>query len=170
MRRRMYLLAAALSVLVALAIASVGESRRAVWTEAELSQLAGLSLDQLPALPPDASNRVADDPRAAELGQRIFFDTRFSGNGEVACASCHLPGKQFQDGTRLGKGVGTTDRRTMTVIGAAHSPWQFWDGRKDSQWAQALGPLESAVEHGGDRTQYVHLATRHYRAEYEALF
>ena len=23
-----------------------------------------------------------------------------------------------------------------------------WDGRADSQWAQALGPLESAAEHG----------------------
>ena len=41
----------------------------------------------------------------------------------------------------LAQGVGTTNRRTMTIVGTAYSPWLFWDGRKDSQWAQALGPL-----------------------------
>ncbi|WP_246312536.1 cytochrome-c peroxidase [Pseudaquabacterium terrae] len=144
---------------------------RAFWSESELSALRGLWIGSLKPLPPDPSNRVADDPRAAEFGQRLFFDTRLSGNGKVSCASCHAPGKQFQDGTPLAtKGLGTTDRRTMTIIGTAHSPWQFWDGRKDSQWSQALGPLESAVEHGGNRAQLAHLAARHHRTEYEALF
>ena len=58
----------------------------------------------------------------------------------------------------------------MSVTGTAYSPWLFWDGRADSQWAQALGPLESAVEHGGDRTQYAHLVASAYRREYEAVF
>src|SRR3982751_879393 len=107
MSRSMYLLAAALTALAALTFASLGASQRKTWSEAELAQLAGLSLDRLPPLAPDPSNRVADDPRAAELGQRIFFDTRFSANGRVACATCHAPDKQFQDGTSLGKGVGT---------------------------------------------------------------
>ena len=35
----------------------------------------------------------------------------------------------------------------MSPVGAAYSPWLFWDGRKDSLWAQALGPLEAEVEH-----------------------
>lgn len=169
MKRRIPLCIGAL-VAVLLAMVAAAKSPRIAWSEAELSQLRGLWIGSLKPLPPDPSNRVADDPRAAELGQRIFFDTRFSANGKVSCASCHLPDKQFQDGTALAQGVGTTDRRTMTVIGTAHSPWQFWDGRKDSQWSQALGPLESAVEHGGNRTRYAHLAAEHYRAEYEALF
>jgi cytochrome c peroxidase len=140
------------------------------WTPAEREQVVGLSLAALGPLPADPSNRVADDLRAAEFGQRVFFDKRLSSNGEVACATCHLPGKVFQDGTPLAKGVGTTNRRTMGVIGSARSPWQFWDGRKDSLWAQALGPLESPVEHGGDRMQYARIVADHYRAEYEALF
>jgi cytochrome c peroxidase len=140
------------------------------WTTQELEHIQALSIGRLPPVPADPSNRVADDARAAELGHRLFFDKRFSGNGEVACATCHLPGQQFQDGTALAKGMGTTDRRTMSIIGTAHSAWQFWDGRKDSQWAQALGPLESPVEHGGDRTQYAHLMAEHYKADYEALF
>jgi cytochrome c peroxidase len=143
---------------------------RAAWSSEELAQLRGLSLTQLPPLPPDPSNRYGDDPLAAALGQRLFFDTRLSVDGTVACATCHLPSEQFQDGVPLGRGVGTTTRRTMPLAGVAYSPWLFWDGRKDSLWAQALGPLESPVEHGGSRAQYVHVIARHYRAEYEALF
>ena len=29
----------------------------------------------------------------------------------------------------------------MPIVGAGYSTWLFWDGRKDSLWAQALGPL-----------------------------
>jgi cytochrome c peroxidase len=158
------------SAVIAACVLTAFTQPRAAWSDAELATLRGLWIGSLPPLAPDPSNRVADDARAAALGQRVFFDTRFSADGKVACATCHLPDKLFQDGTPLAQGVGKTDRRTMTVIGSAHSPWQFWDGRKDSQWAQALGPLESAVEHGGNRTQYAHLVARHYRTEYEALF
>jgi cytochrome c peroxidase len=121
-------------------------------------------------VPADPSNRYADDSTAARLGQHLFFDTRLSSNGKVSCASCHLPAQDFQDGKPLADGVGTTSRRTMPIAGTAYSPWQFWDGRADSQWSQALGPLESAVEHGGDRTQYAHLVAADYRALYEAVF
>jgi cytochrome c peroxidase len=143
---------------------------RPEWSAEELSTLRGLWIGSLPALPPDPSNKIADDPRAIALGRQLFFDTRLSVNGKVACASCHLPALGFQDGTPLGHGVGTTTRRTMPIAGAAYSPWLFWDGRKDSLWAQALGPLESPVEHGGSRTQYAHLIEQQYRDQYQALF
>jgi cytochrome c peroxidase len=140
------------------------------WTDAELATLVSLSIDSLPPLPPDPTNAYAEDLEAASLGQRIFFDRRFSSNGEVACATCHQPEKHFTDDLSLSQGVGTTNRHSMTIVGTAYSPWLFWDGRKDSQWAQALGPLESVVEHGGSRTQYAHLIDEHYREDYEAVF
>jgi cytochrome c peroxidase len=162
-------------VLAALAIVAAGALAFALWprpqwSKGELATLRGLSLASLPPLGPDPSNRFADDPRAATLGQRLFFDKRLSVDGTVACATCHIPAQQFQDGTALGRGVGTTDRRTMPLAGIAYSPWLFWDGRKDSLWSQALGPLESPVEHGGTRAQYARLIARQYRGEYEALF
>ena len=129
-----------------------------------------LSLDALPPLPRDPSNRWADDRAAASLGERLFFDTRLSSNGRVSCGTCHDPKRGFQDGLPVARGVGTTDRRTMPIAGTAHSPFLFWDGRKDSQWSQALGPLESPVEHGGSRTQYAHVVARHYRGDYERVF
>src|SRR4029453_7619516 len=129
-----------------------------------------LTLDKLEDLAPDPSNRVADDTMAARFGRQLFFDERLSSNGKGSCASCHAPERDVQDGTPVAKGVGVTGRRTMPIAGTAHSPWLFWDGRADSQWAQALGPLESAVEHGGSRTQYAHVVAELYRAEYEVVF
>jgi cytochrome c peroxidase len=136
----------------------------------EVEALRSLWLGSLPDVPGDPSNRVADDPSAASLGAAIFADTRFSANGEVSCATCHRPELHFTDGLPRAQGIGETARKTMTVVGTAYSPWLFWDGRKDSQWAQALAPMEDAAEHGGNRGMYAHLVAEHYRAEYEAIF
>ena len=41
------------------------------------------------------------DPAVAELGKRLFYDTRLSGDATLACASCHQPDKAFTDGEAL---------------------------------------------------------------------
>ena len=161
--RLMLKLAGCATLAIALVAALAG--RRDQWSTEERETLKSLSLASLGPLPADPSNKFADDARAAALGEKLFSDTRLSGNGKVSCATCHLPQKEFQDGTPLGHGVGTTGRRTMPVAGTAHGAWFFWDGRTDSQWSQALGPLESAAEHGGSRTQYAHVVGAHYRGE-----
>ncbi len=140
------------------------------FTDDEKRVIASLSLSALPPLPPNPSNRYADDPAAAALGEALFFDTGFSRDGTVSCATCHIPERQFQDDLPLARGIGTTARRTMPIAGTAYSPWQFWDGRKDSLWSQALGPLEDANEHGGDRTAFAHRMAARYRQSYEAVF
>ncbi len=142
------------------------------WTAAESDLLRSLWIGSLPPLPADPSNAAADDPRAARLGQRLFFDTRLSANGAVACATCHQPERLFTDGLDVAQGVARGERHTMGLVGAAYSPWMFWDGRKDSLWAQALAPLESPAEHSGNRLQFVKLlaSDEHYQAEYTVLF
>lgn len=139
-------------------------------SEDEKKTVVSMSLAALPPLPADPTNRHADDPRAQALGTALFFDTAMSANGEVACATCHKSESGFQDGVPRGRGIGTTDRRTMPLAGIAYSPWFFWDGRKDSLWSQALGPMEEPREHGGTRAFYAHLIERKYRGEYEAIF
>ena len=160
----------AMCLVAAAGVAAGATSQSQSWSQEERQLLATLTISALEPLSPDASNRVAGDPRAVALGQRLFFDTRLSSNGKVSCATCHDPAREFQDGIALARGVGTTDRRTKPIASTAHSPWHFWDGRKVSQWAQALGPLESPVEHGGSRTQYVHVVAAHYRDAYEKIF
>nr|WP_255500821.1 cytochrome c peroxidase [Caulobacter sp. 17J80-11] len=122
------------------------------------------------APPADPSNRVADDPAAARLGEALFSDARLSANGKVSCASCHQPDRAFTDARPTGRGIGAGARRTMPVAPAAYSPWQFWDGRADSLWAQALGPVENPVEHGFTRTEVARVVAAHYRGPYESLF
>lgn len=140
------------------------------WSATEVNVLASLRLSQLPATPTDPSNAVEGAPAAVDLGRQLFNDTRFSKNQAVSCASCHDARKQFQDGLPVGRGVSTGSRRTMPIVGSGHSPWLFWDGRKDSLWAQALGPLEDAAEHGGNRARYAQLIKAHYRSAYEGVF
>ena len=140
----------------------------APWTEVELALMQSLSPP--PELPPSPTNAVADDPKAATLGQRLFFDTRLSGDGTVSCASCHVPSLYFTDGRRFGLGLDETGRHVPTVIGAQWQPFLFWDGRADSVWAQALGPLEAENEHGMTRLSVARAVYTHHRAEYEALF
>ena len=164
--------ALAAAILVAVGWWQFGPQKPAAWTEADLVTLQSLSLDNLPPLAPDPSNAVADNPQAAEFGHRLFFDTRLSANGTVACATCHQPDRRFTDGLPKGRGLGLSGRNTRSIVGTAYSPWQYWDGRRDSQWAQALSPLEDPAEHGGDRMAFVRFISEDadYRADYETLF
>ncbi len=142
------------------------------FTDAEKKVVASLSLTALGELPSDPSNAVADNPLAAKLGHGLFFDTRLSGNQSVACATCHQPAKSFTDGLPLAVGTSVGPRHTPSLVGVAYSPWFYWDGRKDSQWAQALAPLEADHEHNTDRTRIVSLVSQdpHYQELYSQVF
>ncbi|CAN2534083.1 hypothetical+protein [Methylocapsa aurea] len=54
-----------------------------------------------------------DNPMSEEkfqLGRHLFYDKRLSGNGTIACASCHLQERAFTDGRVVG--VGSTGEKT----------------------------------------------------------
>ena len=142
------------------------------WSGSEAALIASLSLSALPPAPADPGNAVADDGIAAELGHRLFFDPRLSSNGAVSCASCHRPELDFSDGLPIAVGVGVGQRHTPGLIGLSHSPWFYWDGRRDSQWAQALAPLETHFEQGAGRGAIVRLLAEddEYRRLYNVLF
>jgi cytochrome c peroxidase len=140
------------------------------WSDGEKAVIRTLWVKSLPPPPKNPSNAWSDDPSAAALGEKFFNDTRFSGNEKVSCATCHRSDYSFTDSFPLAHGMGTTGRRTMPMIGMAYQSWFFWDGRKDSLWSQALGPIESPVEHGFTRTLCYLLIRDHYRAEYEKVF
>ncbi|MBL8583988.1 MAG: methylamine utilization protein [Rhizobiaceae bacterium] len=142
----------------------------APFNEKERATIVSLSLSALKPLPPDPTNAYADQPGAAALGATLFFDTRLSRDGNVSCGTCHKIDRHFQDDLPLGVGVSTNNRRTMPLAGVAWSPFLFWDGRRDSLWAQALTPLEDAREHAGNRAAYAHFIAGHFRERYERIF
>lgn len=170
MKRRLASILTVLLLILVVFLAWNRRPRRDAWAPAQIAVLESLWLGRLGPLPADPSNRVADDPRAVDLGHRLFFDPRLSWDGTVSCATCHRPELAFTDGLPRGKALGEVDRNTRSIVGSAYSPWLFWDGRKDSLWAQALDPLEHEAEHGGTRLQYAHVIAQNYREDYEDLF
>jgi len=161
---------AALACAVLLCVGNARAMDLHTWTDDQKAVLKSLWLGSLGPMPEDASNRYAADPGAAALGRKLFFDIRLSGNLKVSCATCHPANLNFADNLPLAHGMGTTSRRTMPLIAPGYATWLFWDGRKDSLWAQALGPIESPVEHGFTRTQCASVIIGNYREEYERIF
>jgi cytochrome c peroxidase len=162
------------------------------FTTEERSALAGLRYDDR-APPPDASNRVADDPPARLFGRRLFFDKGLSGPlidgdndgsagtlgrqgeaGKVSCAGCHLPESGFVDTRSRGKQIslaaGWTTRRTPTLLEVGFASLFNWDGRRDSIWRQAIGVMESEAELNAGRLLVAHQIFARHRSEYEAIF
>ena len=140
------------------------------WNKQEKAILRSLWLGSLGPLPVDPSNKYSDNPKAAALGRKFFFEDHFSGNQKVSCATCHREDYFFTDNLPLSHGMDTTPRRSMPLMGVAYNSWFFWDGRTDSLWAQALGPIESKLEHGISRTMSAYIISKYYRKEYENLF
>lgn len=142
------------------------------WTDEEKTLIRSLSLDSLPPLPANPGNAVAANPEAASLGHALFFDARLSANGEISCAFCHQPDKRFTDGLDKAAALGHSRRNTPSIVGEAYSPWQYWDGRRDSLWSQSLSPLEDPQEQGSNRMHIARLVTADpdYGARYEKLF
>ncbi|MBW2471126.1 MAG: cytochrome-c peroxidase [Deltaproteobacteria bacterium] len=140
------------------------------WTSQEKVVLRSLWLGSLGPLPVDPSNKYSDNARAAALGRKLFFEDKFSGNQKVSCATCHREDYFFTDNLPLSHGMATTPRRSMPLIGVAYNSWFFWDGRTDSLWSQALGPIENKLEHGISRTMSAYIISKYYREEYKEIF
>ncbi len=93
----------------------------------------------------------ADNPltlEKVELGKQLYFDPRLSCDETVSCASCHDPKKGWSNGTPFATGVRSQvgGRSSPTIINAAYSELQFWDGRALRLEGQALGPIQNPIE------------------------
>ncbi len=71
-------------------------------TDDELRQTLGVTT--FGEIPYPADNPF--DPERVELGRLLFFDPILSGEGDVACGTCHLPQFAFTDHRQFAVGVG----------------------------------------------------------------
>jgi len=163
-------LAGVASLLAFAALVLLGGCGEPQFSDAERKKIASLALNTLPSLKTDTTNQYADLPAAAALGSTLFFDTGMSHDGTVSCSTCHKIDRQFQDDLPQAVGVGRTNRRTMPLAGVARDPWFFWDGRRDSLWAQALTPLENPLEQAGNRAAFAHYIKKRFGERYERIF
>jgi cytochrome c peroxidase len=83
-----------------------------------------------------------------ELGKQLYFDPRLSRDNTISCASCHDPKKGWSNGEAFATGVRgqVGGRSAPTIINAAYSDLQFWDGRAHRLEGQALGPIQNPIE------------------------
>lgn len=87
-------------------------------------------------IPPGVETPTLDD--ATKLGQMLFWDSRLSATGKVACATCHDFSKAGADGLATpAAGEKTSDggnapRNTMTVLNSGGAFAQGWDARSST--------------------------------------
>jgi cytochrome c peroxidase len=162
-------------------------------------QASAAKLTPLPDVPADPTNKYADNAMAAALGQKLFFEKRFSGElieppddgmtgalgkvrmgntpgdtNKIACVSCHDPQHWFID-TRskpptTSLGVGYDIRNSPTLVNAQFYKWTENDGVVDMEWADGLFAVELPWVMGGSRLQVAHTIYDHYKTDYEAVF
>lgn len=106
----------------------------------------GGKLEPLRDLPAPRSNPMTSEK--IELGKKLYFDRRLSGDGTMSCATCHMPELGYTDGQAISLNYPTTKnwRNAPTLINLAYNRYLFHDGRAESLEDQALFPILSAFE------------------------
>lgn len=134
----------------------------------------GLSRYEPMVIPPD---NPMTEPKVA-LGKRLFFDRRLSGDGTIACISCHRPDHGLTDGrARSIRAYGAElDRECPTLWNVGYQQAFYWEGGEASLeraiagvWRFILAPGKNGTPTTAD------VATRlggiaGYRADFERTF
>jgi cytochrome c peroxidase len=163
--------AARLAILLVLLYIFAAVGARAVDEDTAVGPPPALAPGQAPPLPkpsplaePRSSNQLGFStvlteyvispttlrPGRVVLGQKLFFESRLSGNGTVACATCHDPDRAFTDGRPVSVGIDgrVGQRNAPTILNALYNKHQFWDGRVTTLEEQAALPITNPFEMG----------------------
>jgi cytochrome c peroxidase len=120
----------------------------------------------------------ADNPMSdakVELGRRLFYDTRLSGNGAFSCSSCHRQSNAFADARNLpfGSTGQPHPRNSMSLPNVGYQVVLGWANiQTRSLETQALIPMlgENLVELGLARRESEMLDRLQAVALYQSLF
>jgi cytochrome c peroxidase len=188
--------AASLAVLLLLSYIFAVVAARALEEDAGISLPPALAPGQAPPLPkpgPLAEPRLSTQvgfptvltnyvispatlrPARVALGQKLFFEPRLSGDGTVACATCHDPARAFTDGRPVSVGIHgrVGQRNAPTVLNALYNKTQFWDGRVNTLEQQAALPITNPFEMGsasiGDAVSRI-ASDKNYQTQFMQVF
>lgn len=155
-----WLLALALVPTLACAQSAGRGPHGALNIKAQKAQVAALLPDRDVSHPPPSIDSVIwrdivpDDNELTaarvELGKELYFETRLSADGTVACATCHDTSRGFADQRMTSEGIGgqVGRRNAPTTMNAFLMTTQFWDGRVPSLEEQAKLPIINPIEMG----------------------
>jgi len=119
------------------------ERAKLAWSADTVPTLKGEPIHPLPL-------QVTLDPKKVELGRKLFFDRRLSGDNSMNCASCHSLVKGGTDHAKVATGIRGQQGpiNSPTVYNAMYNIAQFWDGRAKNLIEQAAGPVANPGEMG----------------------
>lgn len=93
----------------------------------------------------------SDNPmtvEGVELGRKLFYEKKLSGDNTMSCATCHAPEHAFTDPNQFSVGIdgiqGT--RNSMALINMGWQDFFFWDGRAKTLEEQILEPVPNPIE------------------------
>lgn len=75
--------------------------------------------------------KIEQNPALVELGKRLFYDSRLSGDTNLSCSTCHDPAMGFTDGEQLSTAYSGSEgfRNTPTLANVGHRAAWMHDGR-----------------------------------------
>lgn len=99
-------------------------------------------------VPPD--NPIT--PEKTELGKRLFFDPKLTGDASLSCVSCHHPKQGWGYADPISRGYpGTIHwRNSQTVVNTGYHGKLFWQGNSKSLEAQARTANKGGVAGNGE--------------------
>lgn len=126
-------------------------------------------LKNFDSIPPQKRKKLA------QIGKKLFFDTRLSGNGMVSCSSCHQPENYFADGKKMSASLDQTHplrRNTPSLHYAGYQHSQFWDGRAKTMTEQIKGVIFNPFEMGGHQSAVVRyvIGNAKYHSKFDSVF
>lgn len=128
-------------------------------------------LGPLPPMPHPPENPPT--PAKIALGEKLFFDPILSGDRKLACATCHVPERDFQDDLPLAVSRGKTlKRRTRALKNVGYNRTFFWDGRASTLEEALFFVLRNPKEMDLDPDEAVRrlAADPDYRRRFEEAF
>jgi len=175
-----------------LSACSSQDDRDALFSDTEMAIIKTLLYQDMPD---DPTSKWDQDANAATIGQKFFWDKRFSGEiliqgnrtssftaeqygayatgGKINCVTCHDPNFGWADGgtkpNNLSLGATFTDRNSPTVLNSVASTYSLWDGSADSPWSLVRAPIEGGPHNFG-RVGVAYFICTLYQADYESYF
>jgi len=132
----------------------------------EKDQAAVAAVEPIKPLP----NSVDVDMDRVLLGRSLFHDTALSGDGTIACVTCHMLDHGGAEPRKTSTGIRgqVGPINSPTVLNAGYNFVQFWDGRAKDLQEQAAGPVENPIEMGAKWDEVVERLKKN--EEYVATF
>lgn len=83
-----------------------------------------------------------------ELGRKLFYEEKLSGDNSMNCAACHAPSAAFSDPNQFSTGIDGVQgtRNSMALVNLGYQNFFLWDGRAATLEEQILDPVSNPIE------------------------